>query len=229
MLDFLRMKWDIFKYNYGWPDYIQLFDGWLAKCSMAVPIVGYLILFNDSISQHIAFNYLANEQSLSFGITSAARLKFIYFGLISLGCANILYRLRRPYVLKIGKAQFEYVEAGLKHFTAEDYININGEIKSSGRGPYTQQGKYNKSEFDEFLDSSLGEELDQDPNPSSGHWVEAKNKYEGLLRSILIEHFFRQKIRNRYSLSCCIVFSVFGYCLLLIPSADLFLKVLSVV
>jgi hypothetical protein len=113
MLDHLRMKWQIFVYNYQWPDYIPLFDGWIAKCSMAVPIVGYLILFNDSISQHIAFNRLASEQLISFGISSGARLKFLYFGLLALGASNLLYRIRRPYALKIGKNQFEYVETAL--------------------------------------------------------------------------------------------------------------------
>lgn len=225
MLGYLRMKWQIFVYNYQWPDYISLFDGWIAKCSMAVPIVGYLILFNDTISKHIAFNNLANEHLLSFGISSSARLKLIYFGLIFLGSSNIFYRLRRPYALKIGKNEFEYVETALKYFTVTDYIRINGEIKHSDFDPYTQHGKYYNSEFDAFLKLAIGE--DKKGDPSSIHWVEAKNRFEGLLRSMLIENFFRQKIQRRYSLTFCIVLSLIGYCLLFIPSADLFLKVTS--
>lgn len=227
MLDRLRMKWQTFIYNYQWSDYIPLFDGWIAKCSMAVPIVGYLILFNDSVSQHIAFNKLASEQLLSFGISSGARLKFIYFGLLALGASNILYRIRRPYALKIGKNQFEYVETALRHFTVDDYIQLNGEIKSSGFDPYTQYGKYHDAEFDAFLKMSIGENYGKDADTT--HWAEAKRKFEGLLRSMLIETFFRQKIRRRYSLTFCIVLSLIGYFLLLIPSADLFLKVVSVI
>lgn len=227
MLDYLRMKWTILVYNYQWPDYIPLFDGWIARCSMAVPIVGYLILFNDSISQHIAFNSLASEQLLSFGISPGARLKFLYFGLLALGASNIVYRIRRPYALKIGKNQFEYVETALKHFTVDDYIQINGEIKSCGFDPYTQHGKYYNSEFDAFLKMSIGGNYGKDADAT--HWVEAKRKFEGLLRAMLIENFFRKKIRRRYSLTFCIFLSLVGYFLLLVPSADLFLKVMSVV
>ena len=80
-----RSRWSSFDYNFGWSDYVFLFDGWVAKCAMAVPIIGYLILFNDTISQQLSFNKLASEDVLGFGLSSAARLKFIYFGLIFFG------------------------------------------------------------------------------------------------------------------------------------------------
>jgi hypothetical protein len=142
-------------------------------------------------------------------------------------CTFAAYRIRRPYALKIGKNQFEYVETALRHFTVDDYIQINGQIKSSDFDPYTQHGKYYNSEFDAFLKMSIGESYGK--NADATHWVEAKRKFEGLLRAMLIENFFRQKIRRRYSLTLCIVLSLIGYFLLLVPSADLFLKVMSVV
>ena len=106
-----RSRWSSFDYNFGWSDYVFLFDGWVAKCAMAVP---------------------------------AARLKFIYFGLIFLGSANILYRIRRPFVFKIGTNQFEYVENALKHFTVSAYIDIHGLIRHEGH--HTLHGKYYDSE-----------------------------------------------------------------------------------
>jgi hypothetical protein len=112
-----------FSYNYGWSDYVYLFDGWVAKCAMAVPIVGYLILFNDTISQHISFNKLAGENILGVGLSPVVRLKLIYFGLIFLGSANILYRIRRLFVFKIGTNEFDYVETALTHFTVSAYID----------------------------------------------------------------------------------------------------------
>src|SRR5262249_10862015 len=128
----LRFRWSIFLYNYAWSDYVFLFDGWIAKCAMAVPVVGYLILFNDSVSQHLSFNKLAQENLVCFGLSSIARLKLIYFGLIFLGSANILYRLRRPFILRIGTNQFHYVENALRHFTVSAYIDIHGVIRMEG-------------------------------------------------------------------------------------------------
>jgi len=45
---------------------------------------------------------------------------------------------------------------------------------------------------------------------------------------MLIEKFYRNNVKKRFSLTCCIVLSTVGYCLLPVPSADLFIKVLTV-
>jgi hypothetical protein len=224
---YCRMEWSTFAYNYGWSKYVFLFDGWIAKCAMAVPIVGYLILFNDSVSQHLSFERLAGENILRFGLSSVERLKLIYFGLIFLGSANILYRLRRPFVLKNGTDQFEYVEKSLKHFTVSAYMDIHGVIRHEGH--HTLHGKYYDAEYDAFLNLALGEwgECSQ-RDETTADWAGAKSKYEGLLRSMLIENFFRNNVRRRLSLTGCLILSVVGYLLLLVPSADLFVKVMTV-
>jgi hypothetical protein len=171
------MRWSTFAYNYGWSDYVFLFDGWIAKCAMAVPIVGYLILFNDSVSQHLSFNKLASENVVGFGLSSVARLKFIYFGLIFLGSGNILYRTRRPFTFRIGTNQFEYVENALRHFTVSAYIDINGAIAHEGH--HTQHGDYYDADYDAFLNLALGKDSDGQRDESTADWAGAKNKYEG--------------------------------------------------
>lgn len=224
----LQMRWHTFAYNYQWPNYVYLFDGWIARSAMTVPIVGYLILFNDSISEHLSFNKLASEDSLRFGLSSLVRLQFIYFGLIFLGLANILYRIRRPYVMRIGVDQITYVENALKHFTVSAYIDIHGRIRHEGHT--TLHGKYYDSEYDGFLDAALGKRAKNgERDEATANWTVAKQMYEGLLRSMLIENFFRSAIRRRYALSLAIALSLLGYALLLIPSGDLFIKVMVVV
>jgi hypothetical protein len=213
--------------NYGWSDYLYLFDGWVAKCAMAIPIVGYLILFNDTVSQHLSFNRLADENILGFGLSPVARLKLIYFGLIFLGSANILYRIRRPFVFKIGTDQFDYVENALKHFTVSAYIDIHGLIRHEGH--HTLHGKYYDAEYDAFLNLALGHKGDRSQrDETTADWTQAKSRYEGLLRSMLIENFFRNNVKRRLWLSGCILLSLLGYMLLFIPSLDLFVKVLNI-
>lgn len=221
-----KVKWAAFAYNFGWSKYVFLFDGWIAKCSMAVPIIGYLILFNDSISQHLSFNRLAGEHASSFGLSPAARLKFIYFGLIFLGSSNILYRIQRPNVLRIGVDEFSYVEKALEHFTTSNYLNIDGNIKSFGH--MTPHGDYG-GDFRSFLDLAHGEDEAISAGDAKSNWIDAKNRYEWLLRSMLIEDFFRNNIKRRLSLISCILLSVAGYVLLAIPSIDLFSKVMVVI
>jgi hypothetical protein len=193
---------------------------------MAVPVVGYLILFNDTVSQHLAFNRLASENVLGFGLSSLTRLKLIYFGLIFLGSANILYRIRRPFGFKIGTNQFAYVEKALIHFTVSAYIDIHGVIRHEGH--HTLHGKYYGADYDAFLELALGAKDQRGKGQSTSNWAEAKSKYEELLRSMLIENFARNDVKRRKSLSACIGLAAIGYLLLLVPSADLFMKVITV-
>ena len=106
------------------------------------------------------------------------------------------------------------------------YININGEIRDDGH--HTLHGKYYDFEFDGFLNLALGKQGAIGRDESTANWLAAKNKYEGLLRSMLIENFFWNNIRRQLSLSFCILLSLSGYILLFVPSADLFMKVLHV-
>jgi hypothetical protein len=223
---YLKMKWDIFTYNYSWPQYTHILDGWIAKCALAVPIIGYLIIFNDAITDHLSFKKLTDGAAGL--LSSSARLKFTYIGMLTLGAANALYSIRRPYVMRIGKDQFDYVERALQHFTVSDYIRIHGDIRNTGFDPRTRHGKYYDSEYKDFLAYS-SPSSGRDATKTDFHWVDAKAKFEGLLRSMLIETFVTESAKRRKSLSLCLFLALVGYGLLLVPSLDLFFRVMSVV
>ena len=229
LIDHFSMKWQVFKYNFKWPDYVWLLDGWIARSAMAIPFVGYLILFNDSVAVHLKFDSLAAENLSPFGLSPGARLKFIYMSLVLLGCANILYRWCRPRVMQIGINQNDYVESGLKNFTFLDYVNMHLEIKRSGIDAHTMHGKYDNSGWDAFEAETLDPESGVKENVKAAHWVEAKNKFESLLRSILIETYISRVIKRRGLLVVSVFIALVGYFLLAIPSVDLFLKVMRVI
>lgn len=221
----LKLKWQSWSYNFAWSDYIQLFDGWIARCAIGVPALGYLIIFNDTIAEHLTFKTITSNDPNQFYFDTVTRLRFIYFGLIFLGLSNLVYRIRRPWVHRIGKELNEFTENALKTFTPTQYIRLHGIIRNEG--PFTPSGKYYDSEWDRFLLLAVGVEgrsSKSDNRP--GHWHEAKLKYETLLRGILNESFFRNSINRRISLSLCIFFSLIGYLFLLLPSFDLFIAVL---
>lgn len=216
----MKNRWFSFKYNFAWERYIDLIDGWLPRCAIAIPVIGYLILFNDSIVSYLSFKKItANSVEFLF-VNSNSRLRFLYFGLFFLGVSNLIYRLRRPWVHKIGKDSDSFVRAALETCTPSEYINYHSVIKHEGH--YTLFGKYYDSEWDGFKQLAIGIEGRTDRENEPGHWNEAKSRYEYLLRSILRETYFRNSIKHRFSLSSCIMISFFGYVLLLIPSLDLF-------
>lgn len=227
-LDRARMRWITFSYNFGWSAYVGFLDGWIAKCAMGIPIIGYLIIFNDTVSQHVSFDILAGENSRpAGGLSSTARLKLLYFGLILLGIANIVYLRRRPSVFRVGTNEFDYVERALQHFTASKYIDIHGTIRHEGH--HTLHGKYYDAEYDSFLELALGKHTgSRGRDAATTNWDEAKKRYEEFLRSMLIENFYRNNVKRSASLAVAVGLAATGYFLLFIPSLDLFIKVLRV-
>jgi hypothetical protein len=213
-----------FSYNYSWSDYVGYIDGWIPKLALSVPILGYLILFNDSVSEILSFKYLAKEEAISFGLEGATRLRLLYFGLIFLGVSNFIYRIKKPYIFKFGTNLIDYTKNCLYIFTLGDYINIHGTIRHEGH--LTLSGKYYDSEWEGFLEAAKNTGEGTEKVVRDGDWESAKNKYGALLRDMLRENFFRNEIKGRIPLSVCLVLSTTGYLLLAIPSLDLFIKVI---
>lgn len=215
----------MFTYNFGWKDYIPLIDGWLARCAIGVPAVGYLVLFNDSAVSYISFNQLTSDSTNLLFTSGGNRLRLLYFGLIFLGISNLIYRWKRPWVHKYGKDIDTFVHNCLESCTPTEYINFHNTIRVEGH--HTSYGKYYDSEWDGFRSLALGVEGKSDAKNRPGHWIEAKSRYEHLLRSILHETFFRNTVKRRIWLGICILLSSLGYIMLLIPSFDLFQAVVQ--
>ncbi|OYW43704.1 MAG: hypothetical protein B7Z38_00045 [Rhodobacterales bacterium 12-64-8] len=216
-------RWQGFRYNYGWSRYVPLLDGWLPRCAMLVPFIGYAILFNDSIANLVQFERLAGEHQSSWGLSSIDRLRCFYFALILLGAANVLFRLRRPHTMWLATNLRDYVARGLDYFTIGYYMEIHGTVRHEGH--HTRHGKYYDSEWDGFLAAAVNDGEGTESVKRTGNWEEAKRQYGSLLRSMLIENFERFDVTKRVSLTICLIFAFIGYVLLLLPSAELFLKV----
>lgn len=223
MCDYLQIKWEVFAYNFKWADYIPLFDGWLPRCAIAVPVVGYLILFNDLMVSYLTFDEITSDSTEFFIFSSIERLRFVYFGLILLGVSNILYRWRRPWVHKIGKSYDEFTRLGLEIFLLSDYEDFHDKIQTIGH--CTPQGDYNNRDWDNFLQVATGG-ANEIQVLTRADFTRAKQQYESVLKSILYETFFRESVKRRRSLSICIFLAVVGYMLLAAPSADLFQVIL---
>lgn len=224
---YLYSKWQTFEYNFGWEYYVKYINGWIPKFAFIVPILGYLILFNDEITNLLSFNELINANEVTYydGLEGSTRLKCLYFGLISLGVSNFIYYIRKPFLFKLGTKVEDFKKTGLETCTLEDFFNMHQTIRTEGH--VTPHGKYYDSQWEGFLniarDTREGTDLVE--HNDNGSWEEAKSRYGSLLRCILYDHFYRFNRKNRFSLSICILLSTLGYILLLIPSGDLFIKV----
>ena len=216
--------WQTFIYNYKWSDYVVYIDGWIPKLAFSVPILGYLILFNDTTSDFLIFQKLANEQISSFGLSGVQRLRLLYFGLIFLGISNFIYRIKKPYQFKYGSNYMDYSRCCLETFALGNYITIHHQIRHNGH--LTQGGKYYDSEWDGFRNAASNTDEGKNTVVRDGDWEAAKKQYGSLLLDMLYENFFRSDTGQRGWLTFCLLLSSFGYFCLLFPSVDLFIKVL---
>jgi hypothetical protein len=219
----LNFWWSDFSYNYRWSDYVKYIDGWIPKLALSVPIIGYLILFNDKMSELLIFDEIANEDTLSFGLSGLQRLRILYFGLIFLGISNFIYHINKPRHFKLGTNLADYTKVCLEMLNLGDYSQMHHTIREEGH--LTPNGKYYDSEWDGFEESATNTNEGTDQVLRDGDWEGAKRKYGGLLREILAENYFRYDIKKRFWLSLCLTLSTIGYALLLVPSLDLFIKV----
>lgn len=125
----LLSRWQAFWYNFGWSNWVDYVDGWIPRFALLVPVVGYLILFNDSIGNKLVFEHLAGESSTQFGLTGQQRLRFIYFGLLALGISNFVFRLKKPYTFRFGTSLTDYVKTCLEVFTFQDFFQLHKQIR----------------------------------------------------------------------------------------------------
>ena len=215
--------WGTFIYNFSWSDWIAYIDGWIPRFCFFIPIIGYLILFNDQVVGMMEFHRLTREPSFDWGLTTSARLRFIYYALFFLGISNLIYRVKKPYAFRFGRNVSDYTRTALELFTLGDYLQIHGTIRHEGH--LTLNGKYYDSEWDGFLVAARNPGEGTENVIRSGNWEDSKRQYGNLLRSLLRENFFRSDTHRRVSLSICLLLSTVGYILLSIPSLDLFVKV----
>lgn len=219
----IKSKISTFWHNFRWSDWLGYVDGWIPRFAFFVPLIGYLIIFNDNVTGLLKFNELTGAYNLFDGISSSERLRLIYFGLILLGLSNIIFRVKKPYIFRFGTNIREYTINCLNTLSFDSFQRMHHGIREDGH--FTQSGKYYDSEWDGFKKAALNEGEGTDSVKRNGHWEDAKSQYGSLLRAILNEHFFKKDVAHKGWLMFCVVLSSIGYLLLIIPSIELFIKV----
>lgn len=224
------MSWQTLAYNYHWSDYAYLFRGGLARAAATVPVFGYLIIFNDGIAYYLSFEKIAPQVEFSGFFSSDTRLRLIYFGLIFLGAAELLYLARRPHIMKLGDSFEKYKSRVLSYASPRYFIEANSSIKRSDSDPWTQGGKYYDRDYEDLMEMCLGSRPGQSireayESGKKANWQEAITRFEPLVTGIMEEIYFKEGRKRRVSLSIAVFMAVVGYAFLLLPSADLFVRV----
>lgn len=211
-----------------WSKYVSYIDGRISRFSLFVPIIGYLILFNDQISEAITFKTITNSNELESELTGLQRLQLIYFGFISLGLSNLFFKISKPKTFNIAT---NYMEFTNKHIESSNFMVFDDMYEHTKNRPHILsfqifQDQYKTFKDDYHLDKIRNTNDDDIHVKNPKNWQVITNKNGDFLRSLLEKFFIDNDKSRNIPLSICIILSTLGYSLLAIPSIDLFIKVI---
>lgn len=231
MFNSLRSQTYGFWYNFTWDRYVWALNNRAAKLSLSFPIIGYAILFNDYVSNNLEFSNLNTEFQSYFYIPTELKLKMAFLGAMLLATANLLYRIWRPQLMRLGESQKEFNQSVDELFSFGDLERLHHKIRRSGFDPLTLDGKYYDESWDAFARSAVWANsgkgfLEIEPERAEREleaidFDAAKKKHSSLIRSILRETYFSACRESRGRLLIALLVATVGYGLLIAPSLDL--------
>ena len=112
----------------------------LARVVGLVPLVGYLIIFNDEIAGIATFGTIAgvdNDDVSPFILSSLAKMRFVFFGSLFVLFANLIYRAFRPKVLDSSKGDIEFSTRVRDSYSVYELASMEEQVFSDHWKPRT--------------------------------------------------------------------------------------------
>lgn len=154
-------------------------------------------------------------------LESDTRLRLIYFGLLSLGLANLAFYAVRPRPQRLAKNEFDYGSYAIDSFTWSEILTI--------KQNYTVH-----SEQTDAHRKDWGQLEGQMQNPSRGEknnspelsWNKNKRIFEDAIRQVLVTQYVETDSSRALWMMTILVLSTIGYLFLAIPGFEMFFRVL---
>jgi len=184
-----------------WNDLRRIGNSPVARASIIVPVLGYLILFHSDL-----INYLQFHSSFCKDCTVSWRLHFLYFACCSFAVGSILYAWRCPEVIKSYQTARDFFESEHVYFCHPQNISYLFEL-------FAREGA---EPSDPFNLLALA-------NDSKGLGKEQASMLSGLMG----QHYFVQNRRRFWSRIAVATAYALGFFLLAIPAVVTFGQVLG--
>ena len=212
----------------------------LATLTILVPIIGYMILFNEQIVEYfyLSRKYVWGEDQIINQQTASYRIFFIYFGLSFVGLGSLLFQIVCPRTIKGNRDLVQYVEKESKMGSAVRFKHLREEIGDEYKEKYADSktlSRYMRSllEFLSTFDSKPQGVMDyQDVTFRSEDRHVSRHEIAGTMISdhevdneTLKVHYFLANIRFipvRFAIS---LLYFLGLLLLSVPTLDTFARV----
>lgn len=103
-----------------------------------IPLVGYLILFNDEIANIVSFNTIAGVDAVSaspFMLCSVTKLRLVFFGSFSLLFSYLLFRIFSPPVLEHSNGDLEFSARVRNNYSVYEIASMETQVISDSWQP----------------------------------------------------------------------------------------------
>lgn len=188
----------------------------LARVVGLVPLIGYLILFNDEIADIITFRTIAGAQydSISpFFLSSIVKLRLVFFGSLFVFLANIIFKLFSPKELQLSKGDLEFSTR------VRDSYSVH-ELKIMEDQVFSDQWKPRLSIFWKVLDSIRAKKA-----VVSGFRPDVRTRmfseHGGYIHVLAREWWLGMMHTFRVARVASLFLGVAGYLMLAVPTADI--------
>ncbi|MDU9004919.1 hypothetical protein [Sedimentitalea todarodis] len=219
----------------NWQFIKPFLSGKTAQAMPLIPIIGYVVLFNDTIARHLNFEEITDGSGTLF-IGSQTRIQLIYFGLVFLGAASFWFRCSCPSTIKIASDEYEYRDFAFLKYSIREFFTIYLMIEGkSGFGKYDDTS-FDRDNLSDFVDSAMDGSMTAVATMSDEEIFFAlkniRNRdkatavHSEMLSAVLDRFYLIENIRYPVQVTALSIFLAISSICLLLPSVDVFVSVL---
>ena len=124
-----RSDWKITQ----WQSVERVANNDLTRVVALVPIIGYLILFNDQIATIASFRMIAGVDpgaETPFYLTGLAKMRLAFFGSLLLLFSNLVFKIFRPKVLELAKGDMEFAARVGERYSVHELADMETQVFS---------------------------------------------------------------------------------------------------
>jgi hypothetical protein len=200
----------------------------LVRSTMFIPLLGYMIVFNDSLLPYLKLTpdvlpSSSHTGSAAGNVSDALnRLRFIYLGLCSLAAGSFLYHWLCPIEIANSHSKNEFVELERELSTPVSVETMRKKLSKLDVGiiQIHDMDEVLRTDTSEFIGGLLGAN-------TKLAWLEWSNRNRSMITSLLTMQY--DVANESLSFGRYFVSALFalGFALLLKPSVSIFLEILN--
>ncbi|WP_299919598.1 hypothetical protein [uncultured Roseobacter sp.] len=116
-----------------WQSVERVANNDLTRVVALVPIIGYIILFNDQIAEIASFRMIAGVEpnaKTPFYLSGLDKMRLVFFGSLLLLISNLIFRIFRPRVLDLAKGEMEFAARVGERYSVHELASMEAQVFS---------------------------------------------------------------------------------------------------